>query len=1015
MEKTLFLAFRKFLLAASSKIQHAQWFIVDASDDDPHSLASFLHLTHEQLMLLLRGCQLTVKSENSDVFSATKFEGFIDHSLPAVEFSKLRIQKKRLYVLRIGAYKVGEKRFKYNDQTQMEKNGLRCILQYPPSDHHGELKSALFLYIKSVSNTETVHREVAAKQIPSTPPPTDKGSCRVIDTPLQLQLGASIIHETINLEKDFPYLHELGIKVKTDWNIRRLQREMEKLADTIESVNLSEIVAANDRVRTRIVVPRCKNFDVFMGSLRRQGKGKPSWLQTLLESVIPKQNKIQVSVDNAEDDIAENDDSGRTTEDAAKWILFAIGKEHEEAFTFVAKKLGMPVNGDKFSPEEFLAMSEDANIGVSGQRMLRRWLLSKDLDILPTECQLRGLGADYLQPITEKVIVDKKKFIYSYRPLPDIVKQCLLDNWQSNLTIFELHVGRDHGQGAFHAPLKFNFLYSDGYSSYETLFFQVDCDKDLYVLLQKTLATPLNSGLRSIMEKDVASGESPDGRMLFSENEDGSMDCCFARSGELSEGRHAVPFKVYVVGDLAFYATALGKDGSSGQHCYVCDIPRMEWQLPGHTMGELWSLQKLHQTHASLDEKTTRIRGVVGKPLIECVDVDRFLPPLMHIMMGTGNMLLESILDAIDKADGLEDTPASLREKRHEHWTKKKEYNECKEMFSIWSEFGGARLANLRISRTMLIHIIAADGKHWEKIDKDFAIADKQKMAEKISGLVTEKKMIEKTMKDTNAELSVVRRELQLEEQKYPRRERALLQQIEEHFLERYGVKREVYHGGDLTGGSVKKLMQNSRLIFTELEGFLKDVADEKKIIKEKDWGNLAERLRLTRLCLESFDGLFSRLRSMPTEQKSATEMRQESASFLEAGLKYWRALGLSITPKIHMLEDHVLLKLQAENGLWNKDEEFVERAHQMGLKYKKITKNSMSDAARRYSYMSRWERARSTAEIKRLQIRAATNRKRNMKPNLDSKTKKMKLERDHNRSSALLESHNLDEEEQLL
>jgi len=35
---------------------------------------------------------------------------------------------------------------------------------------------------------------------------------------------------------------------------------------------------------------------------------------------------------------------------------------------------------------------------------------------------------------------------------------------------------------------------------------------------------------------------------------------------------------------------ALGKDGSSGQHCYVCDIPRMEWQLPRHKMGELWSL-----------------------------------------------------------------------------------------------------------------------------------------------------------------------------------------------------------------------------------------------------------------------------------------------------------------------------------------------------------------------------------------------------------------------------------------
>jgi len=35
------------------------------------------------------------------------------------------------------------------------------------------------------------------------------------------------------------------------------------------------------------------------------------------------------------------------------------------------------------------------------------------------------------------------------------------------------------------------------------------------------------------------------------------------------------------------------------------------------------------------------------------------------------------------------------------------------------------------------------------------------------------------------------------------------------------------------------------------------------------------------------------------------------------------------------MLEDHILVKLQVEKGLWNKDEEFVEWDHQMDLKYK--------------------------------------------------------------------------------
>jgi len=75
-------------------------------------------------------------------------------------------------------------------------------------------------------------------------------------------------------------------------------------------------------------------------------------------------------------------------------------------------------------------------------------------------------------------------------------------------------------------------------------------------------------------------------------------------------------------------------------------------------------------------------------------------------------------------------------------------------------------------------------------------------------------------------------------------------------------------------------------------------------------------------------------LRSTPSEQKPATELLSEAAAFLEAGLKYWRILGLSITPKIHMLEDHVLVKMQVEKGLWNKDKEYVEQAHQMGLKY---------------------------------------------------------------------------------
>jgi len=59
--------------------------------------------------------------------------------------------------------------------------------------------------------------------------------------------------------------------------------------------------------------------------------------------------------------------------------------------------------------------------------------------------------------------------------------------------------------------------------------------------------------------------------------------------------------------------------------------------------------------------------------------------------------------------------------------------------------------------------------------------------------------------------------------------------EIELHFLEPYGVTRAAYHGGDLVGPSVKLLMANADNIFSSLEVFLMDVAEEKGILIEEE------------------------------------------------------------------------------------------------------------------------------------------------------------------------------------
>jgi len=57
-----------------------------------------------------------------------------------------------------------------------------------------------------------------------------------------------------------------------------------------------------------------------------------------------------------------------------------------------------------------------------------------------------------------------------------------------------------------------------------------------------------------------------------------------------------------------------------------------------------------------------------------------------------------------------------------------------------------------------------------------------------------------------------------------------LRMEVEHHFLEPYGVTRAAYHGGDLVGPSVKALMANADDIFSSLEVYLLDVANEKSI-----------------------------------------------------------------------------------------------------------------------------------------------------------------------------------------
>jgi len=69
----------------------------------------------------------------------------------------------------------------------------------------------------------------------------------LFDTLTQVLVGAKPIKECIDMA-DFPLLAKLSVKFLTDYYLRGLQREFEKLGGIIESVDLANFVSSNNKV-----------------------------------------------------------------------------------------------------------------------------------------------------------------------------------------------------------------------------------------------------------------------------------------------------------------------------------------------------------------------------------------------------------------------------------------------------------------------------------------------------------------------------------------------------------------------------------------------------------------------------------------------------------------------------------------------------------------------------------------------------------------------------------------------
>lgn len=305
---------------------------------------------------------------------------------------------------------------------------------------------------------------------------------------MKLFLGASRIEEMINAE-DYPFLNKLGVSFKTDYDFTCMLGEIDRLAQKVESVDLKKVRYMNDKTRSVIFVPRSSNKKAFLKQVGRTG-----WLTSLLDALKPEASDDMGDKDDNVFELDVDDKNIRSRADAIRMTCLALANLDIEEFTKAADQLGLVHKGSKFTAEEFQAMCEQANVGPSGQDMIRRHFLAKDFKaVFPSRRSVDQLKKGALVPKTAKAKLGTQTYDYSYKEVDDLVKHYLLQQYQSTdkksenvlteslPTSMELMFGGDHGQGAFRLPVKFIFRFPDNSKKeLEVLMGEVICKKDTY-------------------------------------------------------------------------------------------------------------------------------------------------------------------------------------------------------------------------------------------------------------------------------------------------------------------------------------------------------------------------------------------------------------------------------------------------------------------------------------------------------------------------------------------------------
>ncbi|KAL7533094.1 hypothetical protein ACHAWF_006364 [Thalassiosira exigua] len=453
------------------------------------------------------------------------------------------------------------------------------------------------------------------------------------------------------------------------------------------------------------------------------------------------------------------------------------------------------------------------------------------------------------------------------------------------------------------------------------------CKKDNGDVFSNTLKPDLAAGINRVEKGQVKFQKTANGKWVCS-LVDPPTDPAATPVAEVG----VQDVTAYMVGDLKFLSMMLGKENFDGYWCYLCMLSIVEWAEVGHTPGELWTIDSLkRQAARSKSLSGIARRGVREEPYF-------LIPPrVLHTLIGVGNAVLDHLIDIVESE--IQMIPAVELTLKREVRELKEEVKEMVREREYWdsSNLGSgkelrkeARRKRNGISNQMQI---LAEAGQFDGLDYARLYQEKRECD-------LEEERLNKERSKMTADIKKKREQISKRNEKLAEFRNARKRDVESLYtkidgvLTKYKIRRQAYHGGDLTGGCVKKLMLYAYEIMEEVSALLLHEHTDECSLEVGEIKDLCTELGLL---LTNWDGALQKLHTEnPTEIDCS-----KAQEFIDRALSRTRKLGISVTVKGHGGESHLVAQMRSTpGGLFEFDESWTEQYHQTGYGFDTKLKN---------------------------------------------------------------------------